>query len=185
MTPLWIRTDYGLGTDDRSRELIEGFDDAIEYEAHLFDDAERYNLVGEESLLSLYAFFPSLLESDHIEYVEDYYSYDAQEVQEALFLTQFTDSMAEEDRIVIPHVNIFLADKEAMRSGYILRVRPDQYGRPLLHERIQPWSLRLVVSTQLYRSLQQFREENARGRYGNVACEKVVGAWEPPEKSGD
>jgi len=147
----------------------------------IVQDALRYNVLDGD-LRSMFAFFPTLIEAHHIHYVEDVYHFESHEVQSALFAAHLTDSLPEEDCQAHSLPYIFIADTEAMRSGFIHWVVPDQYGTPLLSERIQPWSMVQALSLRSKRTLQEFRDEIARGWYGDDLkySDHVVAPWIPP-----
>jgi hypothetical protein len=144
----------------------------------IVQDAQRYNF-QDGDLRSISTLFPTLVESQHIHYLEDVWSFDSNEVQNALFATHLADSLPEEDRQAHSLPHFFIADAEAMRSGSIRWVVSDQYGELLFSERIQPWSLVQALSLRSKRTLQEFRDEIARGWYGDATkySDRVVGPW--------
>lgn len=178
--PIWIRTDYGPGTDERFKELLQGFSDSFSL-MEIVQDAQRYNL-QDGDLRSLFAFFPTLMEAQHIHYVEDVYPFDSDEVQNALFAAHLTDILPEEECQAHSRPHIFIADTEAMRSGFVRWVVPDQYGTALFSERIQPWSLVQALGLRSKRTLQEFRDEIARGWYGDDPkySDHIVAQWVSP-----
>jgi hypothetical protein len=147
----------------------------------IVQDAQR-NSLPDGDLRSLIAFFPALMESQHIHFLEDVWPFDSDEVQNVLFAAHSKDSLPEEDRKAHSLPHFFVADAEAMRSGFICWVVPDQYGVPLFSERIQPWSLAQALSLRSQRTLQEFRDEIARGWYGDDLrySDRVVAPWSPP-----
>lgn len=144
-------------------------------------DAKRYNL-PDDDLKSISASFPALIEAQDIHYLEDVYPFDSDEVQNALFATHLVDSLPEEDRQTHSSPHVFVADAEAMRSGFIRWVISDQYGTPLFSERIQPQSLVQALSLRSKRTLQEFRDEIARGWYGDGPkySDHIVASWVSP-----
>ena len=147
----------------------------------IVQDAQRYNL-PDGDLRYMFAFLPALMEAQHIQYLEDVYPFDSDEVQNALFATHLVDSLPEEDRQTHSSPHVFVVDAEAMRSGFIRWVIPDQYGTPLFSERIQPRSLVQALSLRSKRTLQEFRDEIARGWYGDGPkySDHIVASWVSP-----
>jgi hypothetical protein len=183
--PVWVRTTYGAGTDARFQELLYGLgmrpDD---FGGHVANDAERYDLADEQAL---YAFFPSLLEVRGGSYEDEDLSDDDPELQNVLYMTDHKNTIPEDDRLTSNQQYVFVADFRAFRSGFVEWRMVDEFGNALFRERIQPWSLRDVIATRIYRSPQEFREAVARGYYGGDSrySDSVVGTWEPPtEENG-
>lgn len=181
---LWIRTDYGEGTSERFQVLVQAFPDAIDFYMDVMQDHDRYAVL-EQDLRTMFAFFPTLLDVDRPEYLDGILPFDSEKVQNELFLTNRADSIAEEDRESSQLSHFFITDVEAMRTGFIRWVVPDQYGSPLFSERVQPRSLMDLqgLITGGYRSLGEFRREVASGYYGDgprYRSNGVVEPWEPP-----
>lgn len=130
----------------------------------IVQDAKQYNHPDHDSS-SIPASFPALIEAQDIHYLEDVYLFDSNEVQNALFAVHLRDSLPEEDRQTHSSPQVFVADAKAIRSGSIRWVIPDQYGTPFFSERIQPWSLLQALSLRLKCTLQELRDEIARGWY--------------------
>jgi hypothetical protein len=147
----------------------------------IVQDAQRYNL-PDGDFRSIIALLPALIESQHIHYLEDVWPFDSGEVQNVLFAAHLKDSLPKEDRQAFSLLHFFVADAEAMRRGFIRWVVPDQYGVSLFSERIQPWSLVQALSLRPKRTLQEFRDEIARGWYGDEPrySDRVVAPWSPP-----
>lgn len=151
----------------------------------IVQDAQRYNLPDGDSR-SIIALLPAMMESQHIHYLEGVLSFGSDEVQNVLFAAHLTDSLPEEDRQTYSLPHFFVADAETMRSGFIRWVVPDQYGVPLFSERIQPCSLVQALSLRSKRTLQELRDEIARGWYGDDPkySDLVVAPWIPPACEG-
>ncbi|GAB7332327.1 hypothetical protein MBLNU13_g04156t1 [Cladosporium sp. NU13] len=162
-SPIWIRTYYGPGTDGRFQELLQECPDSS-IRMEIVQDAQRYN-IPHGDLRSIFAFLPALMEAQHIHYLEDAYAFESDEIQNALLAAHLVDSLPEEDRRAHSLPHFFIADAEAMRSGFIRWVVADQYGTLLFSERIKPWSLVQALSLRSKRTLQEFRDEIARGWY--------------------
>lgn len=177
---IWLRTDYSLGTDQRHQELTEGFDDTIIIPLgsmeHIFNDRDRYQFDDSDPSEAIYAFFPGLLTCNINPYTDwDTYSYDSQEVQEFLFPSFMNDKMRQRNS----QSPLFIADKEAMRTGYLLWLQPDQYGRPLQQNRIQPWSLGEAAISEGEKQRDEV-EDGIMQAFGWQEGEKLVHPWEPP-----
>jgi hypothetical protein len=151
----------------------------------IVQDAQRYNL-PDGDFRSIIALLPALIESQHIHYLEDVWPFDSGEVQNVLFAAHLKDSLPEEDRHAFSLPHFFVADAEAMTSGFIRWVIPDQYGIPLFSERIQPWSLVRALSLRSKRTLQEFGGEIARGWYGDDPrySDRSIAPWSPPAHKG-
>lgn len=180
--PFWIRTNYGPGTDARFAELVRAHEDFDCFYIEIMNE-ERYELTDYDDR-ALYAFFPGLLDSLHDEYIDDYCSWDSEELQKKLFGNpeRLKNGISEEDLHSSSHLHFFVADQEAMRTGFIRWVIPDHYGNALLSERVQPWSIRDLVNTLLYNTLAEFRRLISKGVYGSRGNEEdLVGPWTPPQ----
>lgn len=176
--PIWIRTNYGPGTDARFAELVKAHDDADQIYFEIMNDSERYDLTD---LRELFAFFPALLESVDPEYLDAEVSFDSDLVQSRLFGDPKFHKMgiAEEDLHGSVQMYFFVADSEAMRTGLVQWIIPDQYGVPLLSERVQPFSLRDLLHTRIEYTLEEFRQHVREGWYGNGLghSKYAVGPW--------
>lgn len=183
---VWIRTNYGPGTDARFKELVKGHEDYDCIYFKIMDDSERYDFTGYDER-AVFAYFPALLESCNSTYEDEDVSFDSKEVQGRLFGEQWQHEMgiAEEDLHSAAQTYFFVADNEAMRTGYVRWVIPDQYGRPLFDERVQPWSLRDIQAVRFEYTLEEFRRDISKDFYGGQ--QKRLGyfvePWEPPETS--
>lgn len=164
---------------------MHAFPGAIEYYIKVVQDSQRYGII-EEEFRSIFAFFPVVLEPTSCgDYLDDYWTFDSEEVQNEIFAADRVDCMSEEDRQSLQLSHLFVADIEAMRTGFVRWVVTDQYGSLLFGERIQPWSLMDLqgLISEGNCSLQQFRDRVARGCYGNgprYRSNGVVGPWNPP-----
>lgn len=173
---VWVRTAYGPGTDARWQEFLDSYTDGL---LHNANDAERYNLTDDKAL---FAFFPSLLEPDTYHYADPDVPDDSPELLQALYMTDCEGTSSEEQRLTAKQEWLFVADDQAMRTGFIEWRMLDEYGDALFRERIQPWSLQDVTALRVYQSPQEFREDVAKGYYGDNPrySADVVLPWEPP-----
>lgn len=181
--PIWIRTNYGPGTDSRFRELVKSHEDYDCICFKIMDNSERYDFTDYDER-AVFAYFPALLESGDPIYEDEDVSFDSDEVQGRLFGTkQARDmGMAEEDLHSASQTYFFVADSEAMRTGYVRWVIPDQYGRPLFDERVQPWSLRDIRAVRFEYTLEEFRSAISKDFYGGQQKRlgHFVETWTPP-----
>lgn len=178
---IWLRTDYGPGTDERHRELLGGYDEDLQGPLgslqNIFDDSSRYDFAESEDPQALYAFFPGLLTVKVGPYLEwDTHLYASEEVQEDLF----PSFMPEKTRQRVSQDYFFVADREAMRTGYLNWFQPDQYGRPWQQNRIQPWSL-YIVCVPYGEELRDECEDGYIPELGWKEDEKLVYPWESPQ----
>lgn len=179
--PVWIRTAYGPGTDARFEELLAGYGDSPDAFGYIANDAARYDLADNDEK-ALFAFFPFLLEAQAEPYDDDYYPDDSPEVQNALYMTDRQESLSEEERLTMKQEHYFIADDQAMRTGFIEWRMIDEFGHVRFRERIQPWSLQKATALKKQRSPQEFRDDIAAGHFGNDPkySDTIVGPWDPP-----
>lgn len=175
--PVWVRTAYGPGTDARWQELLGSCIDGFEQNAN---DAQRCDLGDDKAL---FAFFPFLLEAQRtFEYHDPGLPDNAPEIRQSLYMTDCENTTTEEERLTDKQEWLFVADDQAMRTGFVEWRMFDEYGNSLFKERLQPWSLRHVIGLRGYLSVREFRERIAKGYYGSDPqySDDVVLPWEPP-----
>jgi hypothetical protein len=175
--PVWVRTSYGPGTDARWLELLESCTDGFWQNAN---NARRYDVADDKAL---FAFFPFLLEAQRtFEYYDPELPDDAPDIRQTLYMTDCVNTTTEEERLTEKQDWLFVADDQAMRTGFVEWRMFDEYGNALFKERLQPWGLRHVIGLRVYQSPQDFRERIAKGYYGNDPrySDDVVQPWEPP-----
>jgi hypothetical protein len=173
--PVWVRNAYSPGTDARWQELLESYTDGLLRSAN---DAQRYNITDD---MASFAFFPFLLQAGTWNYADPDVPDDAPELLQHLYLTDFEDTLAKEKRLTAQQEWLFVADDQAMRTGFIEWRMFDEYGNALFKERIQPWSLQQATASRIYKSPEDFRKDIARGYYGNDPkySSDVLQPWEP------
>jgi hypothetical protein len=123
-----------------------------------------------------------MLELDACYYSDPDLPDDASQVLQAMYLTDCKDGMAEEHRLTCKQAWLFVADDQAMRTGFIEWRMFDEYGHAHFKELIQPWSLQHVAALRIYNSPEQFRKDIAKGYYGDDPrySSDVLRSWEPP-----
>jgi hypothetical protein len=145
-TPIWIRTDYNPGTDIihhslltsiRSNNILKHLEDGT-----ILNNAERYSFLASQPHESIIAFVPLLVEFNSDLYVQpdEQVPWETEELQ-----VQFMDREEEGDseeqkkhKLMVHQRSFFVADEEAMRTGYVLWVHLDQFGNVVQKNRVQP-----------------------------------------------
>lgn len=175
---LWIRTDYGPGTDERFPVLVQNFQATAPNpdELPVYENSNRYNI---PELGSIYAFFPALLEPDCSAYLDEDEPFDSEEVQNQLFAAD-ESNIDEEDRKTLFMPHFFVADAQAMSSGLLRWLVPDQYGEFPFDERLQPRKLDHVLALAESYQLWEWREGIEAGFYGTKPEHRTISTWEPP-----
>lgn len=157
-----VRVDYGPNSQARFDQLVYDLDDAVDAvlgdKGSLIDDEQHCSIDG-ELLPALYAVLPYLLEPKCVYYAasEERFPFDSELLQNELYLADLPE-VPEEDRRVVQLTNCFMADNEAMITGLLLWLRVDEFGTPVLQERIRPSSVQEVVAVGCKRDLQEWRE---------------------------
>lgn len=107
-------------------------------------------------------------------------AYESEQVQRDLF----PDLGDAKDSEASSHTPFYVADAEAMCTGYILWIQPDQYGNSLQRNCIQPWSLGVIdnMKTNGFKlsELRFGHEDGFISELGNKPDENVVSPWQPP-----
>lgn len=143
---IWVRTDYSAGTDDRQREMMDARVDLHGYlgsKNHIFDDSSRYDFDSLQNPQTIFAFFPSFLSDGPMiggPYTESIFDWESSEVQEQLWDPELPDIITQR----VHQRPLFIADRQAMRTGFLLWLQPDEFGQVSQQNRIQPWSLSLA-----------------------------------------
>ncbi|KAB2578938.1 hypothetical protein DBV05_g2490 [Lasiodiplodia theobromae] len=131
--PLWIRTDYRPGTDERHAQLLEATGDCkdavLGHNAAVMDNAARYSFLSAgNELAGILAFAPVLVEFQDALYEDDEVEWDDPQLQ-GMFL----------DR------DFYVADARAMETGWLLWVHLDQYGNFVQTNRVLPGMLQGIM----------------------------------------
>lgn len=130
-------------------------------------DPERYDLTGED-FEAVYAFFPALLDSDGVAYLDGAEDFESEEVQNELFATIAHPELDEEERATMYMPHFFVADEIAMRSGMLRWVVPGQYGGAwAFDQRILTRAMERVLPVIVASSLKEWREGIKDGMFGD------------------
>ncbi|PMD15156.1 hypothetical protein NA56DRAFT_664047 [Hyaloscypha hepaticicola] len=146
-TPIWIRTDYSSGTDLLHHNLVSSVPPNPLLNPHslpspILDNPTRYAFLATQPLQAILSFFPLLIEVTSDLYVQPdaLIPWSSPDLQ-----SQFLDKEQEADteetkkhKRMIHQRSFFVADEEAMRTGYVLWVHMDQYGNVVQKNRVQP-----------------------------------------------
>lgn len=152
LLPIWLRTCYGPGTDARHAALLDatgGNEDEFSMELggsnRVLDDADRYSL---SHWSKVYAFAPVLLEDFNSLYGDRGVEWDDPDLQARFFWMREPPGETGEGRMEREsrgQRDFFVVDEEAMRTGWVLWLFVDEYGKVVQEERIRPGWLATVA----------------------------------------
>ncbi|MCJ1468155.1 hypothetical protein MMC07_006783 [Pseudocyphellaria aurata] len=199
--PVWLRTAYGRGTDARHQELLAAVEndlsDVLDGEDRLLDESTRYAFEDapataegsndvDASWRRVLAFAPVLIER----------------IAGGLYAdlnVPWTDpslsppspsspSPPSPSTLALGQKHFFVADAQAMLTGYLLWVHVDEFGGAVQRNRIQPAHLLTIAGRRATgMSLEEIIGWREVGRDGILEDFGVVegytnaGSWTPPE----
>lgn len=201
--PVWLRTAYGRGTDARHQELLAAVEtdpaDVLDGEDRLLDESTRYAFEDapataegsndvDASWRRVLAFAPVLIESIAALYTD----LDVPWTDPTLSaqFPPFPSSPFPPSPSTLARLqqHFFVADAQAMLTGYLLWVHVDEFGGAVQRNRIQPAHMLAIAGRRANgMSLEEiigWREVGRDGileEFGVVEGYTVVGSWTPPE----